>query len=298
MTLEQLLYYVRYRRKFNPDNYIKEKTEAINNFFREEKLDSCVVGLSGGIDSALVLKLLLNAANYKDSPIKQVTGLFLPINTKGISGQIIAELKVDELVKEVSSHSVFNYRRYDLTNTVESLLKFYPKNMSAWAAGQAACIVRTPALYGEAALLQDNGFKSIVVGTTNKDEGKYIGFFGKASDAMVDLQLIADLHKSEVVDVAQVLKVPTSIINSIPTGDVWDRKVDEEMIGAPYWFIEMYELMKEFYHEELREKLINDLESNDAEVYKKYSDAIEKIHSHNAHKYKVGSPARYINIIE
>jgi NAD+ synthase (glutamine-hydrolysing) len=48
-------------------------------------------------------------------------------------------------------------------------------------------VIRTPALYGAAALLQTHGYRSVVVGTTNRDEGSYLGFFGKASGGMVDL---------------------------------------------------------------------------------------------------------------
>ncbi|WP_258957573.1 hypothetical protein [Legionella sainthelensi] len=42
----------------------------------------------------------------------------------------------------------------------------------------------------------------------NRDEGSYVGFFGKASDAMVDIQLISDLHKSEVKKLALFLNIP------------------------------------------------------------------------------------------
>ena len=76
-----------------------------------------------------------------------------------------------------------------------------------------------------------------------KRQGGYIGFFGKASDGMVDIQLISDLHKSEVHALARHLDVPASVIAAVPTGDVFDGRTDEEMIGASYDFIELYMLV-------------------------------------------------------
>ena len=80
-------------------------------------------------------------------------------------------------------------------------------------------------------------------GTTNRDEGAYIGFFGKASDGMVDLQPIADIHKSEVYAIAKILNIPEYIINASPKGDVWNNKLDVEMIGAPYDIVEVFILL-------------------------------------------------------
>jgi NAD+ synthase (glutamine-hydrolysing) len=86
-----------------------------------------------------------------------------------------------------------------------------------WAAGQLAPYLRTPTLYYLTSLLTQEGMKAVVCGTTNRDEGAYLGFFGKASDGMVDLQLIADLHKSEVYALGKLLAVPEKILTRTPT---------------------------------------------------------------------------------
>jgi hypothetical protein len=57
---------------------------------------------------------------------------------------------------------------------------------TAWASGQLVSYLRTPMLYYQTALLTEQGFRSIACGTTNRDEGSYIGFFGKASDGSID----------------------------------------------------------------------------------------------------------------
>lgn len=292
-TIDQLKQLCKDLRGFNFDKVYKAKIKAINDFFIEEGLDSVVVGLSGGIDSSVVLKLLLDASASFNSPIKKVMGAFMPINNSpGITGQAEAEAHVDLLNKGLYCYSrVYIYKLIDLSFAAVS----YHLSMDAkdpWVCGQIDSIVRTPALYGLAAKLQKDGYKSIVAGTTNRDEGAYIGFFGKASDGMVDLQPIADLHKSEVIEFAKYLHVPKCIIDRKPMGDVHDAKVDEDMFGAPYWFLEMYEILLE----NNATYLINYL--TDCDEAKKWALNIEIQHQKNAHKYKVGSPARYVDVIK
>ena len=70
-----------------------------------------------------------------------------------------------------------------------------------------------------------NGNPSIVLGTGNYDEDGYLRYFCKAGDGTVDVQLIADLHKSQVFEVARELGVPKSIIAAPPTADLWEGQV-------------------------------------------------------------------------
>lgn len=278
---------LKWLRWFNPEHYLKCKVVAINNFFREEGLDAAVIGISGGIDSAVAFALLNEAKKQEGSPIKHISAMVLPVNCIGTTKQKNASSDASDFLSPYLSDSVhqiyFNGR-----GMVESVInELAPK--TAWAVGQLASIVRTPVLYYQAARLQDEGYRSIVVGTTNRDEGSYIGFFGKASDAMVDLQPIADIHKSEVFALARLLKLPSFIVDRVPCGDVWDGRSDTEMIGAPYDFLEIYLLAKDY-------DFVPDLVSACNEQELKYIDAIERIHSTNKHKYSVGSPARFIDI--
>ena len=139
--------------------------------------------------------------------------------------------------------------------------------------------MRTPALYGAAALLQSHGLRSVVVGTTNRDEGAYLGFFGKASDGMVDLQPISDLHKSEVRALARHLGVPEEVVLAVPSGDVHDGRVDEEMIGASYDEVELALRMRELA------------------LAPTSPPAIERKHAENRHKYVAGDPAVHLDVM-
>jgi NAD+ synthetase len=292
-TLQGLIEYCKDLRGFYVYDTLISKAYAINKFFEEEKLDSVVIGLSGGIDSALVYYLMLHASMYPKSPIKQVHGIFMPIKSRGITGQDAARFHYNELINCIPEHWKFkaHNRTVDLSSVANQYyIALNPKD--DWTCGQIASIVRTPALYGAAAKLQSEEHKSIVVGTTNRDEGAYIGFFGKASDGMVDLQPIADLHKSEVREMAKILGVPKEIINRPPEGDVWNDVTDEELFGATYDVLEMYQTLLDNNATYLISKV------KDSPELVKYILNIESAHEKNLHKYKVGSPARYVDVLK
>ena len=309
--VESLQRFFKQHRNFEVNIYLYDKIDAINKFFSENHLDSAVVGISGGIDSAVVIYLLSEASKRPKSPIKRIIGLSMPIYGNGTTNQLEANTKASLLLRELESKNdiVCGYT-VDLTNSYNSYTdthfhkpnaRFIETLITPFANGQLASIVRTPMLYYTAAILQEQGNKSIVVGTTNRDEGSYIGFFGKASDAMVDLQPIADLHKSEVYEVAKRLNVPNNIINAVPAGDVYDGRVDEEMIGAPYWFLELYLQCKCYYGDESDKQFTGFIRSfqdeKDRNLLNQYSDNIEDLHIKNQHKYEVGSPARFIDVL-
>ena len=111
---------------------------------------------------------------------------------------------------------------------------------------------------------------------------------------MVDLQPISDLHKSEVYALAKLLEIPQDIIDAPPAGDVYDGRVDEEMIGAPYWFVELYLL----YLSAQDESLLQTLSDEERQQFEHYQANLEELHRKNAHKYWVGSPAVHLDVYE
>jgi NAD+ synthetase len=316
--MEDMREWMHVQRNFQAFDYLEKKTKAINKFFSDNSLDAVCVGLSGGIDSAVVLGLLTRAANEPGSPIKKIHAVIMPIKGKGTSNQDEATARAVGMIRHLPDTWIKNGQGYPVVHNVADLTLAYEaysfvgnrmqftgnyapqiyatftEKAARWAAGQLASIVRTPYIYYQAAIMQADGFKSIVVGTTNRDEGAYIGFFGKASDGMVDLQPIADLHKSEVVKIAHLVGVTKEIIDATPAGDVYDGKSDEEMIGAPYWFLEMYQMLK--YMDEVEQ--YKKLNHRDKATFEKYAANIEELHKKNAHKYQVGSPAHYIDVME
>ena len=297
MNKEQLLAALRERRNFKVDEYIQKKVAAINKFFRDEFLDAAVVGLSGGVDSSVVYKLLLEAKKAPDSPIKRVVGVIAPVEA-GTTGQNEAINRAVELTNTSPDGSFANgdFIIVDGTRAANSIIEQSPSTDS-WAHGQLASIVRTPIFYYQVAILQTQGYRSILIGTTNRSEGSYIGFFGKASDAAVDLQPIADIFKSEVLQVAKALGVPESIISRPPTGDIYDGKTSEQLMGFSYDDLETFLLIEEDGYSETDA----DPRELDETSRKSLFCAFKKIevwNSKNKHKYVGGQGfARYIDVL-
>jgi len=236
------------------------------------------------VDSALVLALLESVRRRPGSALRRVAALLLPIAGRGATGQAEA-LRRGRGVAEALGAEVWEAPLGDaLAATLASLSRAAGLPFDAWAEGQCLSVTRTPALYGAAALLQQHGFRSLVVGTTNRDEGAYLGFFGKASDAMVDLQPISDLHKSEVRALARYLGVPEDIVVAPPRGDVFDGRTDEQMIGASYDAVEAVLRLKE-------------LGRDAALAGASALAAVERLHAQNRHKYAVGSPAHHLDVL-
>lgn len=265
---------------------LDRKLRIMNHYFGAFGIDSAVVGVSGGVDSAVVANLLVRC-----STLRKVVGVVAPSYTMGATGQLEAErlgLKVCESAGIEAWHM-------DLTHVQREYNKLFQGKIArggreAWAEGQVLSITRTPLLYGAAAYLQANGYRSLVVGTTNRSEGSYVGHFGKASDGAVDVQVLSDLWKSQVVALAEQLGVPKEVRERAPTGDVWNGSTDEETLGCTYDFLEKYLEAK------VRGDTFPSPHWGDQEI--KWGKRIETLHATNFHKYIVGNPAIHLVVFD
>ena len=283
---------------FKAKRYIKAKCKYLNEYMKRCGLDTCIVAVSGGIDSAVVLGLINEAKKIKRSPIKLIIPVCLPAyKNVGVTNQLDATERGIELCEHLGiKHGVINVNEAAsiIENDIENVFNL---KMDNWAIGQLVPYTRTPYLYGLTALMTANNNKAILVGTTNRDEGAYLGYVGKASDGLVDVQLISDIHKSEVYKVADELKLPKSIIDITPAGDMYDDRVDTDVFGAPYDFVELYmQLLKMSNYE--RENAVRCMcySKEGKEQYSKYSSNLEKLHKYNRHKYLALSPAVHLDL--
>lgn len=287
---------MRNKKSFNAKNYVEKKAELLNNYMRKFNLKSCVVAVSGGIDSAVVLGIINYAYKQENSPIKKVIPLLLPITkSTGVTNQESATERGIELCNKLNLKPYIidlSKINTNIRNDLESVLGIEGKD---WAIGQLGPYSRTPILYYTTSLLCQEGLNAIICGTTNKDEGTYLGYVGKASDGMVDVQIISDIHKSEVYKVGKYLKIPNSIMEVTPSGDMYDNRVDEDVFGAPYDFVELYLNYLNYSYKEKIE-LLDSLDEYSRKQFKFYAKNLENLHKYNLHKYMACSPAIHLDL--
>ena len=214
-----------------------------------KKASTLVVGVSGGIDSAVV------------STISSMTGLktfVLSMPIKQIKNQDdLSKLHCNWLVSNFKNVSYLNVGLDNVFTSFESALG---KNNSEHAFANSRARLRMATLYQVAG--SHNG---IVVGTGNKVEDFGVGFYTKYGDGGVDISPIADCTKSQVWEMGEFLKIDQKIISAPPTDGLWvDGRNDEDQLGMTY--------------KELEEAMENPKSKN----YDKYL----KIRENNLHKMK------------
>lgn len=298
--LQERLNVLRARRGFSVSRWVDAKIELLNAYVRDSHLSAAVVGVSGGIDSAIVLSLAKRASERPGSHLKRVIGVCLPYMKlkEGTTNQSQATTRGKATIESIGAEMMV----VDLTETHKTLKTAMDKEAGvknakdeAWASGQLVSYLRTPALYYATAQLFQGGFPAILLGTTNRDEGAYIGYFGKAADAMNDVQLISDLHKSEVYQVARYLgDIPEEVISAVPTGDIYDGRTDEQLIGVPYDFIELHALSITIAHPDEASRDFDD--EKEREQWERMHRRIEQLHQENKHKYLGGSVALHFDV--
>lgn len=292
--LAELLTTLRNAQAFDPLARARAKANRLNQYLLEHRLSGCVVAVSGGVDSAVVLALVQLASTLPGSPLRRVTPVLLPVFTPGAAtNQDTATARGQELCRGLGLTPV----AIDLSaahQTTQALVERATGHKAqGWASGQLVAYQRTPALYFVTSLLAEQCVPSVLVGTTNEDEGAYLGYFGKASDGMVDLQLISDCSKHQVHELAKALNVPASIVQAVPTGDMYDGRTDEEVFGAPYDFVELFLFFKK------TPSLLHALSDAPPEALHQFealSRELEALHGYNKHKYYGRSPAVHLDL--
>jgi NAD+ synthase len=194
-----------------------------------------VVGLSGGLDSAVVVGLCQRALP------RQVVGLILPCGSDP-RDETDAQLVADHF--DVPAMRVDLEPAYDaLLVNVRPALDQLPRALGVAPAddtsGRVPLANIRPRLRMTALYFIANSLNYLVVGTGNKSE-LTIGYFTKYGDGGVDVLPIGHLVKSQVKSLAKDLGVPQSIIDKPPSAGLWLGQTDEAEMGFSYADLERY----------------------------------------------------------
>lgn len=244
----------------NPQPVIDHIVDWLKAYAKNAGMDGFVIGISGGIDSAVTSALCARTGLKVlcvEMPIHQDPGQ----DTLG-KAHIAHLQKTFDTVEAVEA---------DLTETYDRMVHALPRadnpESENLALANTQSRLRMTTLYYFAGIR-----KLLVAGTGNKVEDFGVGFYTKYGDGGVDLSPIADLNKTEVYRLGEALGINPGIINAAPTDGLWgDQRTDEDQIGASYPELEW---AMEFSGDE------NTLSEREKEVF----DIYRQLHKQNLHK--------------
>jgi NAD+ synthase len=220
----------------------------LSNYSENSKTQGFVIGISGGIDSAVTSTLCALTGKkviVLNMPIRQFENEF----TRGNE-------HINWLMSQFSNVERATVELTEVLESFENVLDTDIQDFLTMANTRAR--LRMTTLYAFA-----THHKLLVAGTGNKVEDFGIGFFTKFGDGGVDISPIADLYKTEVYKLGKELGVVESILNASPTDGLFaDGRTDEDQIGATYPELERameYLVNKESYVMTAREKEVMEI---------------------------------------
>lgn len=219
--------------------WLKEQVKNTNS-------KGLLVGLSGGIDSALVANLIKLAC--PDNSLAVILPIYSSKSSIDDARLLVDQCKIDCITVELSDeHTKILEKSMKALKSKGIFKQEYEKMTDA----NLRARLRMSTLYAIA-----NNLGYMVVGTDNADE-TYTGYFTKYGDGGVDILPLKKIYKSDVYEMAKILKVPKSIIEKAPSADLWENQKDEDEMGVTYDAIESY--MKGNKVSEEEEKIILNL---------------------------------------
>ncbi len=177
--------------------------------------NNVIIGISGGIDSALVAALCVKALGRD-----KVLGIMLPYGDQS---------DIEDSISLVEALG-FSCKKINIKTHVDA----FDLGGDDWIKGNIMARVRMAVLYSYANLINGR-----VIGTTNKSE-MAIGYFTKYGDGACDLEPIADLYKTEVWRMSELFNIPKRIICKKPSAGLCAGQTDEGDFGFTYIELDAY----------------------------------------------------------
>jgi NAD+ synthase len=234
-------------------------SQWIKNYAINAKMNSLIIGVSGGIDSSVV------------STLCAMTGLNVII--------VILPIRQSKKTHDLSlKHSEWLLKKFDNVKCeiidLTEIFELFEKTLNKWNSNLAFANTRSRLRMITLYQIAQSCSSGLVVGTGNKIEDFGVGFFTKYGDGGVDISPIADLTKTEVWDMGKRLGILNEIIDAPPTDGLWDdgRNDSDQLNGLSYKDLERAMELVELNEESISEK--------DKEILRTYKE----IRSKNLHK--------------
>jgi len=247
-------------------------TDILTGFIKQEiekaGFKKVILGLSGGIDSAVVVYLAVKALGKENVHV-----VMMPYKASSQSS-------LDDAMKCIDDLGI-SYEKCEITQMVDSYFEQFP-DASNLRKGNKMARERMSTLYDLSSY-----YTSLVIGTSNKTE-LLLGYGTQFGDLASALNPIGDLYKTHIWELARHLNVPSSIIDKKPSADLWEGQSDEQDFGFSYEMADniLYQLVERHlrkdevialgYPEEVVVKIITMIKRNQ---YKRTLPIIAKISS-------------------
>ncbi|MBI2453090.1 NAD+ synthase [Candidatus Peregrinibacteria bacterium] len=189
--------------------------ENFRKYFQKHNFQTAIVGLSGGIDSSLTLKIAVDALGCEN-----VIGVLMP------EIGLTSKENIDHAKQLAEILGVKTY--YQPINTILIDFKLVSWNPSPLAMMNIRARIRAVLLYSLA-----NTLNGLVLGTSNKSE-IMLGYGTKYGDLAADIEVIGTLYKTQVYELARYLKFSDVLMNKPPSAELKPNHTDEEELGASY----------------------------------------------------------------
>ena len=191
-----------------------ELVEFLRESFKKAGFSKAVLGLSGGIDSALVAYLLRDALGKEN-----VLAIMMPYKSSNPDSLNHAKLVVEDLG--------INSKTIEITDMIDAYFK-NEKEATSLRMGNKMARERMSILFDYSS--KEN---ALVIGTSNKTE-IYLGYSTQFGDSACALNPIGDLYKTNIWDLSRYLKIPNELIEKKPSADLWEGQTDEQEMGLTY----------------------------------------------------------------
>ena len=191
-----------------------ELVEFLRENFKKAGFSKAVLGLSGGIDSALVAYLLRDALGKEN-----VLAIMMPYKSSNPDSLNHAKLVIEDLK--------INSKTIEITDMIDAYFK-NEKEATSLSMGNKMARERMSILFDYSS--KEN---ALVVGTSNKTE-IYLGYSTQFGDSACALNPIGDLYKTNIWDLSRYLKIPNELIEKKPSADLWEGQTDEQEMGLTY----------------------------------------------------------------
>lgn len=191
-----------------------ELVEFLRENFKKADFSKAVLGLSGGIDSALVAYLLRDALGKEN-----VLAIMMPYKSSNPDSLNHAKLVIEDLK--------INSKTIEITDMIDAYFK-NEKEATSLRMGNKMARERMSILFDYSS--KEN---ALVVGTSNKTE-IYLGYSTQFGDSACALNPIGDLYKTNIWDLSRYLKIPNELIEKKPSADLWEGQTDEQEMGLTY----------------------------------------------------------------